>query len=367
MNKFSRLQLVILLLIIPTLLQANNLEKTPIIKVGVIAPLSGGVAVWGNSVKSAIEITNGESATPVKLIFQDEETCLPAKALSAYQYLISVEKVNLIVASCLEGAQAIAPLAKKDKIPFFISGRSAIDFQTKYPNSLSWLSLLDYEGKALSNLIKKSHWRNGVALVWDGYFGVQFAASIRNAIKADRLDFDFKTIEVNANAVPNATEVQALLRLKPEVVFIMTAEATGAFFIRQLRSFGYQGEVILQSSMLQTYDPEGRKPFLGSLQQKFLVNQNRFAELQVKIKEKLGEAGADDFIFSYDGFTVLLQELNSCEQEMPNDLETCLTKKLRNEEWREGASGKFRFMKDGSTERPMVLKKVTETGFKDLE
>ncbi len=355
-------------LIFPTILLAIDLTPTnEKFKVGVIAPLTGGVAVWGKSVRTAIEIANLESKTPAELFFQDEETCSPAKALSAYQYLVYVEKVQMLVASCLEGAQAIAPLAKKDNIPFFISGRSSADFQAKNPNALSWLSLLDYEGLAISKLVAKNKWKKGVALVWDGYFGVQFAAAIKNAIDKEPLDFDFKSVELSTNAVPNATEVQALLRTKPEVVFVMTSEPTAVFFIRQLRSFGYQGSIIIQSSMLQTYDLKGRKAFLGSIQQKFPVNQQRFTEIQTKIKKLLGEDVADDFVFSYDGFSMLLTEASICQSEKAMDLERCLNTKIRNEAWREGASGKFKIMPDGSTERPMIFKEVTEHGFQNID
>lgn len=353
------------LIFIPTFISALDQDALAPVKIGVITPLTGGVAVWGQSVRAAIEIANQDSKTPAELFFQDEETCSPTKALSAYQHLVFVEKVQVLVASCLEGAQAIAPLALRDQIPFFISGRSSGDFQLKNPNATSWLSLLDYEGLAISKLIHTKKWQRGVALVWDGYFGVQFAASIDKAIAKDQLDFNLKTIELNANAVPNATEVQALLRLKPEVIFIMTSEPTATFFIRQLRSFGYKGEIIIQSSMLQTYDEQGRKVFIDSLQQKFFVDELQFNKLQSKIKESQGENVADDFIFSYDGFSLLLNKTVECQLESKS-ISECLTPKIRTEDWQAGVSGKFRIMKDGSTERPMLFKRVTATGFEPV-
>jgi len=145
----------------------------------------------------------------------------------------------------------------------------------------------------------------------------------------------------------------------------MMAEPSAAFVVKQLSAFKYPGQIVLQSSMLQTYDKNVRKVFAGALQQKFPVDDLEFKALQAKMKEKQGEEVADDFVFSYDGFKALLAEAKDCAKD--SDLDACLTSRLRNEKWREGGSGPFRFMKDGSTERPMLFKTITESGFSPLE
>lgn len=84
------------------------------LKVGLIAPLSGAFAIWGQSIQTAIQMVNTESKYPVKLFFHDEKSCAPADTLTGCRRLVSQEKVNIIIASCLTGASAIAPLAQKD-------------------------------------------------------------------------------------------------------------------------------------------------------------------------------------------------------------------------------------------------------------
>ncbi len=333
------------------------------LRVGIIAPLTGGIATWGVSVQSAIELANADSDTPVELFFEDEETCSPVKAISGFNFLQSVKKVDIVVASCLGGAQAIAPVAIKAKLPLFISGRSSRDFHDKNPNALSWLSLLDYEGEAIARLIKAKGWKKGVALVWSEYFGVQFAGGIENGVKKERLDFNFSAVEIDPSAIPSVTEIQKMLRGSPDVLFLMMSEPAAAFVVRQLRAFNYTGAILLQSSLLQTYDSAVRTVFKGALQQKFTINADLTKRLQSRIQTKQGDAVADDFVFSYDGFSALLKEASACRADPELRLEECLKRRLRNEEWRDGASGRFRFMKDGSTERPMVFKTITEMGF----
>nr|WP_291914349.1 ABC transporter substrate-binding protein [Accumulibacter sp.] len=140
---------------------------------------------------------------------------------------------DVLIASCLEGAQAIAPLARQNKLPLFISGRSSHEFQSKNPNALSWLSLLDYEGVAIAQLIKDKGWKKGTAMVWSGYFGVQFAAGIQAALKDSRLEFSYDVIEVDQGSNPVGAEIQKVLRGNPDVVFLMMSEPAAAFVVKQ--------------------------------------------------------------------------------------------------------------------------------------
>jgi ABC-type branched-subunit amino acid transport system substrate-binding protein len=358
--------LVLLTITLFQLLAAHADEQSllaPRLRVGVIAPLTGGVATWGQSVRSAIELANRESANRAELFFEDEGSCVPTKALTALTYLQSEKKIDVLVASCLEGAQAIAPLARRSNLPLFISGRSSRDFQSKNPNALSWLALLDSEGTAIAELVRQKGWKRGTALIWPGYFGIQFAHGIRTAIKDSKLNFAFDTMEVDQLSNPTGAEVQRVLRGNPEVVFLMMSEPAAAFVVKQLKAHRYAGSIVLQSSMLQTYDHNARKIFQEALQQKFPANDAEFSRLQAQIRSKRGQEVADDFVFSYDGFKVLLNEAESCRRDHNRSLEVCLTDQMRNEVWREGASGRFRFMKDGSTQRPMVFRTITQHGF----
>lgn len=341
-------------------------ESNNQLKIGIITPLTGGVAKWGQSVRNGIEIANAESAFKAKLIFQDEGSCIPRKALSAFNYLVNIANVDIVVGSCLEGAQAIAPLAKKQNIPFFIAGRSTLEFQSVNQNALSWLSLLDYEGEAISELIVKRKWKRGSSVVWSGYFGIQFAKSIENAILKNKLDFKLTKNEFSQDSLPNATDVLRIIKQKPDVVFLMLAEPSAAFLVKQLRLFKYKGEIILQSSMLQTYNKDVRKDFVGAIQQKFFIDNDKFLNLKNIISKKLGEDVADDFVFSYDAFKVLLKQANACSQADKIFL-SCLNDNLRNEEWRAGVSGKYKFMGNGSTLRPMVFRVISEYGFNEIK
>jgi ABC-type branched-subunit amino acid transport system substrate-binding protein len=333
------------------------------------------------SVRSAIELANRGSKYPAELFFEDEESCNSTKALTAYTYLHTVKKIDVLVASCLGGARAIGPLARRSGVPLFVSGRTSREFHAENPNAATWLSLLDFEGVAVARLIRERGWKRGNAMVESGYFGVQFAQGIRVALagaaepkpsmtesgskvgSASR-DFEYKVMEVELSSVPVKAEVQRLLRGDPDVIFLMLSDAAATFVIKQLKAQRYAGAVILQSSMLYAQDPKARAPFVGALQLKFQTDEKEFLRLRSELRLTMGEEVADDFVFSYDGFGVLLDEAATCRVEPSgSSFEACLAGRMRNEVWREGASGRFRLMRDGSVERLMVVKTVSESGY----
>jgi ABC-type branched-subunit amino acid transport system substrate-binding protein len=344
--------------------EAENTHKK--LRVGIIAPLSGGVATWGQSIQHGIELANAISPTPAELFFEDEQTCVPTKALSAFHALTTQRKIDILVTSCLGGARAIAPLAKAKGLPLFISGRSSSEFQRAHPNALSWLSLLDSEGKAIGDLVRTKGWSRGVAMVSSDYFGAQFLAGIRAGVRELQPSFSLLAKEYSFETPPIGPEVISLLRQKPDVVFMMLSDQSAAFVAKQLRAMQFKGTIVLQSSMLQTTDQGARATFKGALQQKFALSDEQFMALRGKIAERLGQQIADDFVFSYDGFAALLKESSLCLGTQDIPLDTCLQQRMRNEAWRTGASGTFRYMKDGSTERPMIFKTITEAGFEGL-
>lgn len=363
---FKRLATVFLsALAIVNAASADNSHGKKPLKIGIIAPLSGAVATWGRSVQSAIELANSESDSPAELFFEDEESCSSTKALSAFLSLTNQRGVDIIVASCLAGARVIAPMARAKNLPMFISGRSSHEFQSAHSNALSWLSLLNYEGQYIAELIKERGWKKGTALVASDYFGQQFAQGISDAVAAGKLPFSLKLREFNLDSPPVGADLVATLRDKPEVVILMTGESTASFVVKQLAALRYNGAIILQSSMLQTHDKAARRPFNGAFVLRFDINQELFSRAREQIAAKLGQDVADDFVFSYDGFKALLKESHACQEAATSPLNECLPAKMRNEEWREGASGRFRFMRDGSTERPMKLKVVAEGGYAD--
>src|SRR6185503_3945742 len=99
------LALVAVALIGFVLVKNSQESNTETIKVGVITPLTGNFAIFGERMRNAMEMAKedlGAPAANIQLIYED--ACQPAQAVSAAQKLIQADKVSWIAGSfCLVG------------------------------------------------------------------------------------------------------------------------------------------------------------------------------------------------------------------------------------------------------------------------
>src|SRR3989344_8363801 len=80
------------------------------IKIGVIAPLSGPVADYGEEIRQGVLAATGTST--VQLLFEDDK-CDPKEAASTFQKLTEFNKIKFIIGpACGSPQEAIVPLLK---------------------------------------------------------------------------------------------------------------------------------------------------------------------------------------------------------------------------------------------------------------
>lgn len=86
------------------------------IRVGVIAPLSGPVATWGEDVRNSLQFAQAhQGLSNIKLIFEDDQ-CLGKNAATAAQKLISIDKVDFAMVVCTEALLSSAPIFERAKV-----------------------------------------------------------------------------------------------------------------------------------------------------------------------------------------------------------------------------------------------------------
>lgn len=110
------------------------------IKIGVVQPLTSGVAFDGNNVikgaKLAVKEINdagGVLGSPIEMVIADG-ACKPAESVSAAEKLITADKVPVIMGAFCSGAtQSVMPLAEKSQIPL-VTGVSSLPKLTEAGN-----------------------------------------------------------------------------------------------------------------------------------------------------------------------------------------------------------------------------------------
>lgn len=91
-----------------------------VIKIGVIAPLTGPGAAFGNSLVKAIELAQkdlGGTKYRYEVVIEDDATN-PASSASAAQKMIQIDGVRAIISATSGSGNAIAPIVEAAQVPF---------------------------------------------------------------------------------------------------------------------------------------------------------------------------------------------------------------------------------------------------------
>ena len=123
MNKKTIWSLIaIIVIILVVILLGSKSKDDGIIKVGYIGPQTGPSAVLGMDAIPAIQIAvdeinskGGINGKPVELIIEDDKY-LAKDTVNAYNKLVNIDKVDVILAANYGGVFAIAEQAKKDDV-----------------------------------------------------------------------------------------------------------------------------------------------------------------------------------------------------------------------------------------------------------
>lgn len=122
----------LVLMLAGTLMVAGPVKAADIIKVGIILPLTGGQAAFGEIEKNSfvmafneIQKAGGVKGAKIELLFEDD-TGKPDIARAAAEKLISKDKVVLLGGGYGSSeTRAIAGVAQQNKVPFLINTGSA--------------------------------------------------------------------------------------------------------------------------------------------------------------------------------------------------------------------------------------------------
>jgi branched-chain amino acid transport system substrate-binding protein len=161
------------------------------IKIGFIAPLSGGHAKMGMDMVSGFKMYLDEigytvAGRKIELIVQDEQN--PNVAVTTARKFIKHDKVDLIAGVLLTGvAYALTPLVTEEKVPLVVciaagddvTQRKRSEYVTRLSFSASEVSYItgDYAYKELG-------WRKAITFAWDRAWGHESAGGFHRAFEA---------------------------------------------------------------------------------------------------------------------------------------------------------------------------------------
>ncbi len=339
----------------PSVALTETTTKSPL-KIGVIIPLSGDWATWGERIKDSLELFKKDHASdlPIEFYYQDEGTCDPKKAFTAYGMLHAQHKCDIFVLGCMNGARAIIDVAKRNKSLLLSAGfqqREIFDFKALLAN----LALqVDSEAQALARAISASK--------------VKSLAVVRNAGVEDFIEamppvFSSSGTRIIVDEVVSTEDrdlSSTILRLQSKEVdglFINLGEQQLFTILKRLKEAKFTKPIFTSygTDVLIRNNPELLKLAEG-VSYSHPATSAKSQEFERRFAEEVKQTPSINSYFVYDGLSLLKQAITDCAGSSDKG---CLFAKISSGEWRSGLGGQYRINTDGSIEREFELRSIS--------
>ena len=301
-------------------------KKAATIKIGGVAPLSGGVAVYGVECKNGIDLAiaeinaaGGINGQQVEFICEDDEGD-PAKSVSAYKKLVTKDRTKLIIGSLTSGCTlAITSQAQANKV-LQIAPAATAPAITDAGNFIFRTCFIDpFQGRVGGKFSAENLGAKKAAILYD--IGNDYSVGLMENFVSEFTKQggtivakeSYGTGEKDFNAI--ITKVKAA---NPDVVYLPDYYSTVALIAKQLRAQGVNtplvgadgwdgltenaGDEVLNGYYSNHYaedsDAPAVKKFVGNFEKKYGKKPNAFAALgydsMYMLKDAILAAGTTD-------------------------------------------------------------------------
>lgn len=345
--------------------KSSNNDNEPI-KVGVLAPLSGVLARFGEwTVRGAqlavdeINAEGGIDGRQIELVVEDDE-CLGAQAVSAVTKMQSVDGINMIVSYCTPVSSAIAPVTKDKSIVFAPTFKLTQLVQADFPHYIAMQPSMLFEVSKLFEYVQQEEFTK-IAIL---YTTNDFWISYRDAVitLAEQHGIIISTIE-EADFLANdfRTQLSKIEANNPDVIFGGLNPGPLGNMLKQRMELQIDIPVV---SVWATEAPDilerGGEAADGVVYTYYY--ENGFTERNEEYVEAYTSMYKEEpeliSASTYDVFYILKDVVEKCGD---TDLE-CMVKETHTIKNYEGASGIFTFV-DGATIKDTFLKTIKDGKF----
>jgi branched-chain amino acid transport system substrate-binding protein len=249
---------IALFIVIFFIISQRPIEVDPI-KIGVITPLSGDAAIYGESLKKGIDLaleeTNKTGVLNRKIELIYEDTHLDSKtAISAFNKFINIDKVDFVIAAEGSGAtSAVVPLSDKTKTLTMIPIASADSLKEAGDYVFRVIPADGYRGEKMGIYAKNLNFNRAAIL----YVNDEYGAGIKDIFSASFKKEGGEIVIEEAFSSGSTDYHSQLTKIKetnPDVI-IIAARKEFPLILKQKNDLGLKAVVIasdvLDSSILE--------------------------------------------------------------------------------------------------------------------
>lgn len=341
------------------------------IKIGMVNPLSGNAATYGQSTKNGLELAKGEinqaggiNGRPIELVFEDDAGD-PKQAASATQKLVDDPEIVALQGSALSSSTlAMAPIVERAKIPHLVVSSSSPKLTGINPYFFRMAVQDDQVGGLMGELAVKVLKAKNVAIMYpNNDYGKGLSTATEAKVKelGGSVTANIPYLATDKDFQAQLTEIKAK---KPDAIALCGTYTDSALITKQAREMG------LTVTMIGGTGPNSPKfieiagkaadgfIFLGV----FLPNNPdpKVQEFVTKYKAKFGIEPDQFAALAYDQMYVIAEAAKRVEGGKVT--RETLTKALRQTSY-QGVTGKVVFNDKGDWVRPYLYITVKDGKF----
>lgn len=349
----------------------SDITETPEqpIKVGVIAPLTGKTAIYGQRIKNGLELAleeinqDTEKAREIEIIYEDSAGDLD-QAVSAARKLIDINKIKILISCLSSETLALAPIAEEHQVILFAPAASSGDITTAGDYTFRNRETGVIHGQKIAELAHSLGHKRIAILFVNADNGITYKDGFIN--KYDELDGEIIYEESYVKGENDyRTQVSKIKSANPDALYLPGYGKDIAQILKQAGELGIDHPIFsspgievpelfeIASSTAEgviysvpAYDPEDSK----------------VKDFTDAYKQKYGEESEFISANSYDALYLLNSAFETCE-----DDSSCIKDKLYKIKDYPGVGGTTTFDQNGDVVKPVILKTIKSGQFVPYE
>lgn len=344
------------------------------VKVGVVLPLTGNVAAFGETSKRGLDIAHEQNSKlsngdTVSLVYVDDRSD-KVEAATAAKRLLDKDKVSVILGEVASSnSMAMAPVAEKAKTPM-ITHASTNPRVTKGKKYVTRACFIDpFQGAVMAKYALDSGLKKAV-LITDAKqdYSVGLSKAFKKAYEANGGKI-VKTILINSGDKDFNAQVAAIKQANPDIIAFTGYYNEAALLARQARGMGVKAPFIGADGVgfpeLIKIGGKAAEGFMYTDHFNEAAASSPEAKAYVEAYHKKYNKTADSMgALAADAYGMILQAMNSCIKEgKASDDKECINTHLRGTKGYKGITGVININKNGDAVKSAVINEVKNGKF----
>lgn len=342
-------------------------DKTETINVGILLPLSGNAAYYGQASQRGIEIAREEIAEKYPNIdievYYEDSLYTPKGGIDSYNKLTGINKIDAVITAASQVSLAVLPLSTKDGI-FQMAIFSSADKYT-VANDLSFRvsTKNEIEAAKTAEFIKEKGFKRMGIIYLNNDFGAGFKESLKKELIKNKAETKIVVEEgVLLTDADFKTQLSKIKESEADLIFMVGVASQYSIILKQAKEMGINAQFV---SMRSAEDPVLVKTARDAAEgliytYPFDANSedSKIKEFTNTFKEKYGETPDAYAAEGYEGFKLTALAFAKCGKD-----NVCIKEYLDDLDNYKSIFGSLRFDENGEVYYDYFLKTVKNGQF----